>query len=147
LPRDFGRFRLLRKLGEGGMGAVYQALDTQLGRVALKTPVLSGDTARERFLREARTAAALDHPHICPIYDVGRIEGVDYLALKLVRGQTLGDVLRGGPLPSRRAAEFCARLAEALEHAHAAGVVHRDLKPSRPGRCGIHARQRKEIPS
>jgi serine/threonine protein kinase/mono/diheme cytochrome c family protein len=131
LPRDFGRFRLLRKLGEGGMGAVYQALDTQLGRgVALKTPVLSGDTARERFLREARTAAALDHPHICPIYDVGRIEGVDYLALKLVRGQTLGDVLRGGPLPSRRAAELCARLAEALEHAHAAGVVHRDLKPS-----------------
>jgi hypothetical protein len=131
LPAPFGRYLVRRKLGRGGMGAVYLAWDTQLERdVALKIPTTGRDQdAADRFLREARAAAALDHPHVCPIYDHGQIEGVPYLTLKLIDGRTLAETLQDGPLPVRQAVELAQQVSQALEAAHRAGVTHRDLKP------------------
>lgn len=134
LPESFGRYRVLRRLGRGGMGTVYLAHDTQLDRVvALKVPRLGpGDAGlRTRFEREARAAAALDHPHLCPVFDVGAVGGVPYLTMPFIEGEALDDRLRRqGPLPSREAAALAARLARALAAAHRAGVVHRDIKPA-----------------
>jgi hypothetical protein len=131
LPAPLGRYLVRRKLGRGGMGAVYLAWDTQLERdVALKIPTTGSDqAAADRFLREARAAAALDHPHVCPIYDHGQIDGTPYLTLKLIDGRTLAEVLEAGPLPPREAVEIARRMAEALDAAHRVGVTHRDLKP------------------
>lgn len=130
----FGRFRILRQLGRGGMGIVYLAHDPHLDRhVALKIPKLGDEldeTVLPRFRREAQAAGKLRHPHICPVYDVGEIDGTYYLALAYIEGQTLSEVLRDGPLPATRAAEIIRQVALALEVAHAAGIVHRDLKPA-----------------
>jgi serine/threonine protein kinase/WD40 repeat protein len=117
------------------MGSVYLAHDTELDRpVALKVPrVAPADDpdGMARFQREARAAAALRHPHICPVYDVGQIDGVPYLTMAYVDGRTLADVVRDGPpLPPREAAALVRRLALALEFAHRQGVLHRDLKPA-----------------
>jgi serine/threonine protein kinase len=133
LPETFGRYRVERLLGRGGMGSVYLAHDTVLGRhVALKVPVLEGPAAqavRARFLREAQAAAALMHPNICPIHDVGEIDGVPYLTMAYVEGETLSRRLAGGPLAVGEAVHLAHTLALALAVAHARGVIHRDLKP------------------
>jgi serine/threonine protein kinase len=135
MPKQFGRYRILRQLGQGGMGSVYLAHDTQLDRpVALKVPRFAaeaGSDAFERFRREARLAATLSHPNICPVYDVGQIEGIHYATMAFIDGKPLSDLLSGPrPLPERSVAAVVRKLAQALQEAHAHGVIHRDLKPS-----------------
>ena len=132
LPWQFGKFRLLARLGSGSFGDVYHARDAELGRdVAVKMPRLakSGDRG-ERFLREARHLARLRHPAIVSIFEAGRTDDTCYLACALLRGGTLRDRLSEGPMPHRRAAEIVVQVAEALAYAHREGVVHRDVKPS-----------------
>lgn len=128
-----GRYQLQRLLGEGGMGAVYLAEDGLLQRtVALKVPRLDkNDTVRRaRFLREARAAAVLTHPSICPVFDVGEAEGQPYLTMAYVEGASLAQVLRQrGPLPPREAVQLVHTVALAMHHAHQQGILHRDLKP------------------
>ena len=134
LPRRFGRYQLLQHLGAGGMGRVYLAQDTLLDRrVALKLPQpMQNDVGEfmERFAREARAAAALKHPHICSVFDAGREQGLPYITMEFVDGPTLSQVLQQrGALPPEQALEIAVHVAEAVQHAHAAGVIHRDLKP------------------
>jgi serine/threonine protein kinase len=121
---------LERLVGVGGMAAVYQARDERLGRVvALK--LLAGDEAvRIRFVREARAVAAVDHPHIIPVYAAGESDGMQFIAMRFVPGDTLQGVIRtNGWLSPRRAVGFISPVASALDAAHAAGLVHRDVKP------------------
>src|SRR5207249_5189001 len=126
-------YRILRQLGAGGMGEVYEAEDTKLGRkVALK--VLPEETARdplkrERFEREAKAVAALNHPNIVTIYSVEKEGGVDFITMELVEGQTLRQVLPHGGLPLGRLLDLAIPLAEAVAAAHQQGITHRDLKP------------------
>ncbi len=126
-------YRVLDELGRGGMGVVYRAVDTRLGReVALKflPEQVAGDaTALTRFRREARAASALNHPNICTIYDVGEDAGTHYIAMELVRGVSLAQKLESGPLAAAEVCRIGAQLASALETAHAQGVIHRDVKP------------------
>ena len=128
------RYRILSSLGKGGMGEVFLADDTQLGRkVAIKflTEALEEDpTARERLHREARSAAALDHPYICQIHELADIDGRTGIVMEHVSGETLQARLRRAPLASKEALQIAAEIAEALEEAHTRRVVHRDLKPS-----------------
>jgi hypothetical protein len=136
LPELFGRYRIVKLLGEGGMGAVYLAHDSQLDRpVALKVPTFSGDDAPrmlERFYREARAAAGIQHPNICPVHDFGAIDGVHYLTMAFIEGKSLAELLREArkPMGMRQAAALARKLALALEEAHRRQVIHRDLKPS-----------------
>ncbi|MGW8179753.1 MAG: serine/threonine-protein kinase, partial [bacterium] len=125
----------MEKIGEGGMGEVYLAEDTSLERkVALKfLPVgLQADpVAHKRFLREAKSAAAIDHPYICHINEVGQTDdGHDFIVMEYVEGQTLRDRLEQGGLFVEEALRLGSEVAQALERAHNAGIVHRDLKPS-----------------
>jgi hypothetical protein len=133
-PVSFGRYRLLRLLGRGGMGAVYLAHDTQLDRpVALKVPDFEADDGprlRERFYREARAAATLRHPHVCPVHDAGEIDGTPYLTMAYVEGRLLSEFAAARPLTPRQAAGLVRKLALALQEAHQKGVIHRDLKPA-----------------
>ncbi|HEX2464647.1 MAG TPA: serine/threonine-protein kinase, partial [Thermoanaerobaculia bacterium] len=126
-------YRVLDELGRGGMGVVYRAVDTRLGReVALKflPEQVAGDaTALARFRREARAASALNHPNICTIYDVGEHEGTHFIAMELVRGESLAHKLESGPMAAAEVCRIGAQLAGALETAHAQGVIHRDVKP------------------
>ena len=128
-----GPYHLASRVGAGGMGEVYLATDVRLGRrVALKLllPGMSGRSdARARFLREARSAAALNHPNIATVFDAGEAEGRLYLAMEYVEGSTLRSLLAAGPLPEAEALAYAVQLACALDHAHAHGVLHRDLKP------------------
>jgi Tol biopolymer transport system component len=128
-----GPYEILAPLGAGGMGEVYRARDTRLGRtVAVKVlpGKLSADAERlARFEQEARSASALNHPHIVTVFDVGRSEAGPYIAMELVEGESLRDLLAPGPLPLRRALQVGAQLADGLAKAHGAGIVHRDLKP------------------
>src|ERR1700736_1859709 len=125
--------QLLAKIGEGGMGIVYSALDKRLGRtVALKVlpPGKSKDPKRrQRFLREARAAAALNHPNIVAVYDIGTHRDIDFIVMELVAGSSLHRLIREGPLPLPDVLSYSFQIAKALAKAHAAGVVHRDLKP------------------
>ena len=125
-----GPYEIQSLLGQGGMGQVYDATDTRLDRaVAIKvlSDALACDpAARQRFEREARSAAALNHPHICTILDVGP----DYLVMERLDGETLANLLTRGPLPVNQAIDYAVQITEALEAAHARGIVHRDLKPS-----------------
>jgi serine/threonine protein kinase len=133
VPEVVARFQLREYLGGGGYGLVYRAYDPRLDRdVALKVLKEPRPTTRkiERFFREARAAAQLDHPNIVGLLDAGRDGPRCWIAYGYVAGRTLADVLRDAPLPPRRAAEICRALADALEHAHQRGVFHRDLKPA-----------------
>jgi serine/threonine protein kinase len=128
-----GRFELIERLGVGGFGSVWKARDKQLDRtVAIKIPRAGAMTAeeQEKFFREARAAAQLKHPSIVSVHEVGRDGDSIYIVSDFVRGVTLGDWLTGQKLTSREAAELCAKIADALHHAHQQGVVHRDLKPA-----------------
>ena len=131
---DLGHYRIAERIGAGGMGTVYKATDTKLGRVvALKLlrPEMMGDAAAQsRFEREARTLASMNHPHIATIYGFEEHEGIRFLALEYVPGATLAERLRRGPLPIGEAMLVCSNIAQALEAAHASGIVHRDLKPA-----------------
>ncbi|HEY2785835.1 MAG TPA: serine/threonine-protein kinase, partial [Fimbriiglobus sp.] len=132
-PHKFGRYTLQKVLGVGGMGVVYLAEDSQLGRqVALKIPRLDPEDAggANRFLREARMAAALHHPNLCPVYDVGRIDGKYYLTMPVIPGVTLAErVKQGGILPLAESVRIVTRIAAGMQVAHEAGIIHRDLKP------------------
>ena len=127
-------YKVLEKIGQGGMGEVYLAQDTTLDRkVALKflpEELRQDSTARKRFLREAKSAAALDHPFICHIHEIGEANGKDFISMEYIRGTTLQEKLGEGPLPLRNVLETAGEIAEALEAAHEQGIVHRDLKPS-----------------
>jgi Tol biopolymer transport system component len=126
-------YQIQEKLGEGGMGAVYRAYDTQLRRpVALKVlpPEYASDPERRsRLLREARAASALNHPNIVGIYEVGSDHGVDFIAMEFIEGKSLGDIIPAKGLPLGKALDYAAQIAGGLAKAHAAGVIHRDLKP------------------
>jgi hypothetical protein len=135
LPEQFGRYRILHLLGQGGMGMVYLAQDTDLDRpVALKVALFGpGDSLAvvERFRRSARAAARLAHPNLCPIYEVGEFQGIDYLAMPHLEMPTLASRLKDGlVLEPRQAAALVYKLATALQAAHGAGIVHRDLNPA-----------------
>ena len=127
-------YTIAARLGEGGMGVVYRAVDARLNRqVALKvvTPESVADPARkQRFIREARTASALNHPNIVTIHDIGEVDGVDFLVMELVSGQPLQALLAAGRMPIDTVLDYALHIAQALEAAHAGGIVHRDIKPA-----------------
>ncbi|HKQ62384.1 MAG TPA: serine/threonine-protein kinase, partial [Candidatus Polarisedimenticolaceae bacterium] len=134
-PRSLGPYVLEREIGRGGMGLVYAATDPRLGRrVAIKTllPELAVDpTARQRFLREARAAGAISHPHVTQIYDIGEHEGRVYFAMEYLDGRSLHELLReDGPLAPERAVELLRQAAWGLKAAAERGIIHRDVKPS-----------------
>ncbi len=128
-----GHYRVLGKIGCGGMGVVYEAEDLKLGRhVALKflpEELADDPESLQRFRREARSASALNHPNICTVYEVDEANGRAFIAMELVEGKTLRELLVCGSLPMRKAIEIAAQVAEGLTKAHEAGIAHRDLKP------------------
>ncbi|HEU5179432.1 MAG TPA: protein kinase [Candidatus Polarisedimenticolia bacterium] len=128
-----GHYRILERIGAGGMGEVYRASDTRLGRdVAVKVlPAHFSDSleVRQRFEREARALASFSHPNICALYDVGRENGIDFLVMEYLEGETLASRLRRGAVPPDQALRIAAEVAAALDAAHRRGIVHRDLKP------------------
>lgn len=135
LPAEFGRYRIIKPLGQGAMGVVYLAEDTQLHRkVALKTSSFDNDKSGElleRFYREARSAATLRHPHICPVYDVGEIQGRHYISMAYIEGRALATFVNArGNLHERQVLVLIRKLALALQDAHGHEIVHRDLKPA-----------------
>ena len=131
--RILGPYQILSVLGAGGMGEVYKAKDTRLNRtVAIKIlPRHLSERAdlRQRFEREARALASLSHPHICPIHDIGKEDGIDFLVMEYLEGETLAGRLRKGALPLEQALQYAVEIAQALDEAHRHGVIHRDLKP------------------
>ena len=132
--KRLGPYEILSAIGAGGMGEVYRARDTRLERiVAVKIlPDHLSDRAelRERFEREARTIASLNHPHICTLHDIGHQDGVDYLVMEYLEGETLAERLKKGPLPLDQVLQYAIEIADALDKAHRKGITHRDLKPS-----------------
>src|SRR5215470_3936759 len=128
-----GPYEILAAVGAGGMGEVYRARDTRLDRVVaikvLPARFAGNPELRERFEREARTIASLNHPHICTLYDVGHQDGTDFLVLEYLEGETLAERLKKGPLPLEQVLQYAIEIADALDKAHRKGITHRDLKP------------------
>lgn len=131
---SIAHYRILEKIGEGGMGVVFKAEDTRLKRtVALKflPPELTRDPqAKSRLIQEARAAAALDHPNICPVYEIGEAEGTMFIAMPCVIGRSLKEAIAAGPLSMDDALDIAREVAEGLREAHEKGVIHRDIKPA-----------------
>ena len=129
-----GPYEILAPIGAGGMGEVYRGRDTRLGReVALKVlpEALTRDAERlARFDREARAVSSLNHPHICILHDIGHQDGIDYLVMEYIEGETLLSRLAKGPMPLERTLRYAVEVAGALAQAHRRGVYHRDLKPA-----------------
>jgi serine/threonine protein kinase len=127
-----GPYEILAPLGAGGMGEVYLARDTRLGRdVAVKvlpSRLCSDPSQRQRLEREARTISSLNHPNICQLHDVGCQDEIDFIVMEYVDGQTLAERLLSGPLPIKQALKVAIEIADALDKAHARGIIHRDLK-------------------
>ena len=130
---QLGPYQIVDQIGAGGMGEVYKATDTRLGRtVAIK--ILNSDLSqrvelRQRFEREAKTISNLSHPHICSLYDIGRQDGTDFLVMEYLEGETLANRLLHGPLPANQIYSYAIEIADALDKAHRKGIIHRDLKP------------------
>src|SRR5687767_3522249 len=129
-----GPYEVVAPAGAGGMGEVYRARDTRLDRVValkvLPTHLAADSSLRERFEREARSISQLNHPNICTLHDIGSENGIDFLVMEYLEGETLTEQIARGALPLASALQIAMQIAEALERAHRAGLVHRDLKPS-----------------
>jgi Tol biopolymer transport system component len=132
--KKLGPYEIVSARGAGGMGEVYRARDTRLDRIVaikiLRTDLSLSDERRRRFEREARTISSMNHPHICALYDVGHDDGVDFLVMQYLEGETLAERLKRGALPFKEALRVAIDITEALESAHRQGIVHRDLKPA-----------------
>lgn len=129
-----GPFEILMPCGSGGMGEVYKAKDSRLNRfVAIKVlpeHVSKNPELKARFEREAQTLASLSHPHICPVFDVGEQDGIDYIVMEYLEGQTVAQRLQKGALPLDEAMKISVQITDALDKAHRQGVIHRDCKPA-----------------
>jgi serine/threonine protein kinase len=128
------KYKIIEKVGEGGMGVVYKAEDARLDRsVALKflpSELTSDKDAKKRFIQEAKAAAALNHPHICTIFEINDAEEQSFISMEYIDGQSLKDKLKDGPLDVDEAKDIAIQVAEGLNEAHEKGIVHRDIKPA-----------------